>query len=153
MPSRFSYRQQVSEDTYSSLSDGEAITIRYLPNDPSTSRLMTDTQDNGTFLAVMGGLILAGALVGLYYFLRQRSRNRRLQQDGQLVIGKIVEAKAVRVKAGNQLTIQYTFMSPEGGELGRKESLVRNDLRNMPLPSIGTPVAVVYVNDKLYRLL
>lgn len=152
-PTRFTYRQQVSNDTYNNFTDGEAITVSYMPNNPSVSRLLTDNQDNGTVLAVVGGIFLACALFCLFGYLRQRSRNGRLIRDGQMVVGKIVEAKAAKVKSGNQLTIRYTFMSPEGGELGRKEILVRNDLRDAPLPQPGTPVAIVYVNDKLYRVL
>lgn len=152
-PTRYTYRQEISGDNYDNLDRGSKLTIRYLPSDPSISRYLDDNAGDGASLAVIGGLFLAGTLAALYFLLRQRSRNQRLENEGQFITGKITKVSSARVKAGYQITVTYSILSPDGVELSRKESLVRNDLNKALLPQEGTPVAVVYVNDKLYRML
>lgn len=152
-PARYTFRQKVSNDTYNSLSDGSKITVRYLPDSPEISRFVDDTEDDGKLFALIGSLIAGGTLVASSFSLRTRARNRRLEHEGQFIAGKITETNGMSMKSGYQVTLTYTFISPEGSSLTRKESAIRNDLRKKALPAIGTPVAVVYADEKVYRVL
>jgi hypothetical protein len=144
--------QFVSSDFYYTVYKGDTILIRYLPDDPTVSRIMSES-DLQDFLLIPGATSLALDLAMLYVLIRQQRRNRRLIEEGQIVTGKISEITGQSVKGGYQVTVRYDFLSPYGNELSRKESLVRNDLRKVPLPAVGTPIAVVYVDDKLFRIL
>jgi Protein of unknown function (DUF3592) len=149
----YSYRQKISRDTYSKLHYQDLIPIRYLPDDPKVSRYLKDMEDDGRFALLLGAVFLGITLIPVYFGVRQWRRNQRLAQEGQFIAGEITEAGGHRARAGFQLSIRYKFRSPEGIELSRKESLTRNDLNTGHLPKTGTTVAVIYVNDKLFRIL
>ena len=80
-------------------------------------------------------------------------RAQRIAHEGQFITGRVTEASGSTSKNTYTVSIHYAFTTPDGEELSRKESRTRNDLRRMALPSAGTPVVVVYVNPKLYRML
>jgi hypothetical protein len=52
-----------------------------------------------------------------------------------------------------QVNIRYEFNSPLGVPLNGSQSERRRDLNKNDLPPEGTQVAVVYLDDKTYRLL
>jgi hypothetical protein len=99
-------------------------------------------------------LYFAGVVILAYLVIRQVVRNLQLEREGQLIVGEVANSKGKSVKGGYyQVDIEYTFAFPEGYPLTRKESAIRNDLREKPLPVSGTPVMIVYLNPKLFRLL
>ncbi len=152
-PTRFTNEQEISDQNYLEFSEGSKITVQYLPDSPWISRYMADNSDDGTPLAVVGSVLAGAGLLILYATLRERSRNKRLENEGQLIVGKVVEAKGGRVKGGFQVTVKYSLLSPDGADLSRRESMIRNDLNKDTLPKEGTPVAVIYVHNKLFRIL
>jgi uncharacterized protein DUF3592 len=152
-PVLYTSEQLVSSDTYNNTFDGGSIDIRYLPDDPKTSRIMNDNVNDPKIMLFFMAIFLAIPILFIYFTLRNSGRNRRMESEGQIITGRITEAKLTRIKSNYQLALRYTFTSPEGEELSKKESRVRNDLRNGGVPAEGTPVAVVYVHSKLYRML
>jgi hypothetical protein len=150
---QYSREQKIGSTTYNNLTEQSLIPIRYLANDPTVSRYLSDSEDDGRLVLLIATPFLAVVLMLLYIIVRQWRRNQRLVQEGQLIVGKIVEIRGSHVKGGYQVSITYNFRSPEGREMSRKESLLRNDLRTGLLPKAGTQLAVVYVNDRLFRIL
>lgn len=131
--------------------EGTTIPIRFLPDKPEISRI-TETQPNDLLLIVYVGLFLIGVLpciVVLWRYLRKK----RLEREGQVILGKLQSCQSVGVKGGYQVTVYYTFRSPFGTELKGKQSAIRNDLVNKILPRKGKTIAVVYVDDKIHQML
>ncbi len=152
-PMPYTYEQAVSSGTYNSVVEGSKIDIRYLPNDPNTSRVLNDSANDPRLILIFCAIFMIAPLVFIYSIRRASSRNKRLAVEGQLLTGRITEAKLRRAKSNYQLSVRYSFMSPEGMELGKQELRVRNDLKDGGIPEPGTPVTVIYMNPKLYRVL
>lgn len=150
---RYTYRQEINSLNYNNFSPGDKLTVSYLPDNPGVSRYMDDNTQSDTPFVPMGVVFGGLALLGLYFVLRQRRRNKRLEEEGQFVTGKLSKVSGGRVRGGYQVNIEYTFVSPNGTDLKRKESHIRNDLDRDLLPQTGTSVMVVYVNDRLFRVL
>jgi hypothetical protein len=98
---------------------------------------------------------LAAAVWGL------RLRNFvRLSRDGRVIPGAVMKATARHSKDGDYtVTVWYSFVSPVGNKVVGKNSMLRSDVRAEPhrgfrtLPEPGTSVAVIYVDDKHFRML
>lgn len=96
------------------------------------------------------GIILAAAA----WF----TRRFRLQRRGQLIRGNLQQLDT-QVRPGPQgsvfvVTVQYTFTSPRTGrEIQGVIAQNRNDLIETRLPEPGAPVAVLYRNDRNYRVM
>jgi hypothetical protein len=133
------------------------ISALYLPNDPQQSRIigfepsfgtrMIDVLFIGVTLFVMWGSSVF-TLAILKYPIDKR-RFRRLWRNGILIDGEVVAAKKriTRREFGHYVVITYSFQTPNGRTLTRKQSHLRNDLRNTPLPTVGTPVSILYADD------
>jgi hypothetical protein len=152
-PPLYSREQSVSSDTYNRVPVGNKISVRYLPGDPNTSRVMNDDRDNPILMLIFMALFIIIPGIVAIVMIRFYFRMRRLAAGGQLIAGKITEAKGSRVKGGYQVGVRYTFLSPEGESLKGYETGIRNDLRNQMLPDAGTPVVVLYLNSRLYKML
>jgi hypothetical protein len=92
--------------------------------------------------------------------IRKVRTKRRLVRDGEVLAGDIVHCTGRTANTGGddgsdyyQVTVAYRFRSPAGRELRGKDSAWREDLERAPLPAPGTPVLVVYLEDKTYQLL
>lgn len=152
-PASYSHEQQVSLDTYNGVSDGGSIQITYLPTDPNTSRVLNDYTVNPwiiLLMALVSFVLIGGAVMAR---LGGSRRTRRLRQEGKVIGGQITQAQIRQMRGHYQLGIRYRFQSPEGLELSKVESFVRDDLEGKEPPAVGTPVAIMYVNPKVYRVL
>jgi hypothetical protein len=152
-PPLYSREQSVSSDTYNRAPVGNKISVHYLPGDPNTSRVMNDNRDNPILMLIFMALFILIPGIGVIGMLWVYFRMRRLAAGGQLIAGKITEAKGSRVKGGYQVSVRYTFLTPEGESLKGYETGIRNDLRDQILPDAGTPVVVLYLNNRLYKML
>jgi hypothetical protein len=85
--------------------------------------------------------------------IRHLRRNRKLERDGHLLVGQIVKAEGKPQRSGYRVEIQYRFTSTDGNALEGRDERSRNDLDDQSLPAVDTPVAVLYVNPALYRVL
>jgi hypothetical protein len=151
-PTLYHIERHVTSGTYNGFPNGSKIPIRYLRDDPNISRIVGDRADDpGLMLLVTVGFTVV-PIIAIVFVVRQYTRTRRLEREGQLLHGRVAEAKGSRGKNGYQVRISYTFISPEGETIKGSESRIRNDLRDAPLPASGTPVAVVYVGPGLYRM-
>ncbi len=49
--------------------------------------------------------------------------------------------------------MHYQFTTPDGRTLQKQEKLTRNDLKDKPLPPVGTRIAIWYMDTKTYKTL
>lgn len=136
--------------------DPVAVEVEYLPDDPAESRLTVDNPDDlirdRLTIGAIGMSIVFLLLVILWVVRRQRpyllARGRRLLR------GEMVSCAGREDDDGDfKLMIEFRFRSPSGSVIVHRASQIRNDLRRMPLPGAGTPVAIYYRNDRAFRLL
>jgi hypothetical protein len=117
------------------------------------------TLDQKIFIgtAAFGGVALL--ILGLSVLDQQigkdkRQRMHRLAFDGELVTGRIVRCER-KCYSGPvyKVEVQYTATAPSGKEVTHTQSLERDDLLNQPLPTPGTPVYVLMVDETLFFML
>lgn len=77
-----------------------------------------------------------------------------LSRHGQLISGEMTHVEAEARGHHYMLTVRYTFQSPQtSGTISGITAAVRDDLNNDQLPTVETPVTILYLNDKNYRVM
>jgi hypothetical protein len=147
----FSREETVSSTLYNKSDIGDRISIRYLPDDPGTARAVDEPFSGIVYVGLGAVFVLLGAFVMLSH-MRQYRRDRRLESDGQIVTGNIINSSTRGRGNKRQLHIQYEFHSPYGVQLTGKQSAARRDVEPTDVPP-GTKVAVVYYDDQIFRML
>lgn len=144
---------QVSEEQYNAYEFRRPVQVAYLPDDSTVSNL-PELNPLPIQETLIGGLLgLMGLFVG-YALSHERTRRRRFQQESQLILGEIVKATISRGEAASRIYVNYQFQSPQSNALiARMKDQQRNDLRHAPEPNPGMPVAILYVNDRLFEIL
>jgi hypothetical protein len=150
--------QQVSRDSYNRHPEKTSVSVAYLRDDPTASRLTgpdTDTSSRDGLLFF--GLLWTGLTgVVLFFMLRSVMQDRWLAQHGEIIEGQLVNCSG-RMTGGKgsyyKLSVDYQFCTPDGRIMFGKQNASRNDLRRTVLPATNTPVAVLYVDEKHYKLL
>ena len=127
----------------------------------------------GLFLALITTLIFGNSLLGnlvqygvimvgliIWMGISGSRRRKQLVRDGQVLRGALTGIEPRWVFSGSGYSrgarANFTFTTPDGNDLAgvvivSKSTNHLYDGREIPPP--GTPVAVIYVNDKLYSLL
>ena len=114
--------------------------------------------------AIYGGavcLMFAIAAMAIRFEGPTRQRIRHLAFEGDLVTGRIVHC--VRKRAGPDqpdaagsycVEVKYAVTAPSGKEITGVEMTMREDLMlHDPLPSPGTPVLVLIIDETLHAIL
>jgi len=148
----YSKESWVSRSYYNEVILSEVVDVRYLPDKPEVSDLV-DFPRVSRFPLYTIVILFLGPPVVLWILFRAKIRQDRFGNEGQVIRGELLEFKS-RMNNGNYMvTTRYRFRSPLGSPLEGKSSSAHNNLRNTSPPASGTPVAVLYVDDKLHRLL
>lgn len=139
--------------------------IRFLPTDPTVSRLVDEVPGRWFNVLQFGMLIYAVfALFGMPAIVvagwRELQGERRLARGGQLLPGAIVAAHCTRDYDGTiTLKVHYRFTPPVIGGTERSQQEVRmiskdnwTDLRSSEL-NPDTPVLVWYLDEHTYKVL
>jgi len=165
--------QYVTEMTYSQLEDGDPVLVKYLQSDPSIAELSGPASTNslalnGYFMTVFG---LIGGLVALVFLVShvwQYYRDDVLIRKGRLLMGEVLKCRAdlnvtqTSLESNNYgnplrghhfIELTYIFNTPEGNDIEATVKARRNDLVGQLLPEFGTSVAVLYLNDRCYKIL
>lgn len=130
---------------------GAPLEVRFLPDDPSISRFNPHKPDYGMTLIFGGAFLAMLGLSGL--FIWDYLSKKRLAESGKLIEGQFLSCQLSSVKNNFQMKTVYTFQSPSGKSIMGKQTDICNHMRGQLLPEVGTPVAVLYVNDHLYKML
>lgn len=133
----------------------------YLLSNPAESRVVDERVSTAAWYRIMsyaaftftgvscgyvGIALILHLLLGLIGSLRYlRLKSKGILLDGELV--DIKEEKVGRYKTDHRLNVTYRFQTPDGRTLTRKQCKIRNDLRLVKLPAVGTPVSVLYADD------
>jgi hypothetical protein len=151
----YELRQSVNSTVYHQST--RSVTVLYLPTDPYTVRVKSISTDlllttfSGVFVVFC--LSFAGVCAWLLLKIYQAGK---LREDGKRLQGQIISAAGTTFKSKGQtrysLTIEYEFVSPQGTRIQGQTTTERTDLLDQPLPERGTPIDVLYLNDKLYAL-
>jgi hypothetical protein len=156
----FQRKEPVSPELYQPLNRGATVAVRYLAEDPSVARLANNLNYSPISAVLILGFLLiwAVAFCGLPLYLAWRMiktwRNeRRLAQDGHLIMGEVTAFDG-RVDDDNDylINLRYQFLSPLGGRIEGVVSGIHNQIKGSVL-SVGTPVAIWYLDDQRYTLL
>jgi hypothetical protein len=135
--------------------EGQSLTVRYALRDPAIATIQPGRI--GGLLALTGfGLVWNGFVFSISWFLVCEVRKRRrLAQRGQRIAAEILRCSDGCDSDGDfVLEVRFGFRSPQTGAwIEGKDSQTRKDLVGKPLPLLGTPVQVLYLDDETYLLL
>lgn len=146
----YTHEHRVSPELYS-LGINSPVNIRYLPHEPTVSR--AGSSQVNIFWLLLFSLIFLTLLLAPLFRVAPYRRKKQLERDGQVIMGVLQSCKGERIKAGYGIDVQYSLQTPDGRSVTGRQTSICNHLRKQPLPPPGTPIAVVYVNDKLHEML
>ncbi|MGD8475062.1 MAG: DUF3592 domain-containing protein [Anaerolineae bacterium] len=151
----YTVEEAVAEATYHSVEEGQLLTVRYALSDPNIATIQPGRI--GGLLALTGfGLVWDGLVFSFsWLLLREVLKRRKLARRGQRIAGEIVRCSGERDSDGDfALEVRFGFRSPHTGAwIEGKDSQTRKDLEGKALPSPGTPVHVLYLDEKTYLML
>jgi hypothetical protein len=151
----YTVEEAVAEATYHSVEEEQSLTVRYARSDPSIATIQPGRI--GGLLALTGFCLVWDGLVFSFSWLlvREILKRRKLARRGQRITGEIVRSSSDRDSDGDfTLEVRFGFHSPHTGAwIEGKDSQTRKDLEGKPLPPPGTPIHVLYLNDKTYLML
>ena len=148
--------QRISADLHRWLADAPspALTVTYLPDDPTVSRLEIDSPDDTRRerLAILaGGATVVALLIGMIAWIARLPSRGVLR--GRLLRGQVVAAQLRPGDNGSQrLTVRFRFRSP-GGRVLTSEATRAQSTPALPAPSPGAPALIEYHSDRRFRLL
>lgn len=144
----------------------QMYTIRVLIPDPSHTSLPIAENSRSTLerLGLIGLAIgVAFATFGAAHkYLRDivlqlysKARYRRLLRQSILLEGEIIRIHSYKPSKTQDtiVSVTYQFQTPHKKSLTGWAEAKRNDLRDTPLPPVGTPVAVLYADDHAHMML
>lgn len=133
-----------------SQTDTMPIQIRYLPTNPFESVAVggnADTRLEVVWRSVTVALYLFGLIAYAYRIIQ-------FERKGRIVQGTIISYSKRRWYFGRYyVQAQYEFTNAAGKILKGKYPIWLRRLKGEPPPIVGTPVAVVYVNDRTFQAL
>jgi hypothetical protein len=160
-PQTYARSERVDHATYASATEGAPITVAHTPTDPERASLDLSLAppwwDLAHVVIVPLGMGALPALlgVGLHVLARRRLHIvRRLREQSSKAAGEVVECKDTATDENYYIKLTYRFQSPQSGKtIQQAHRLLRDDLRQAALPPPGTPVVVLYRDDKTYWIL
>jgi hypothetical protein len=126
----------------------------WIPFSQAISRIVTPPFDTTNIPGIIAmGFVLFTLILLLCIGIQHQIQNRILERKGQLLIGYIMTAERKKQRGGYRIEIHYQFESPDRETFYKWEDLARQDIDERSLPPVDTPVAILYVSPKLYRVL
>jgi hypothetical protein len=151
----YSNEDEVDESVHDRFKPGSRVKVIYFPGDPRISNIATLSLTDSVFLT---GIFLVGIAAGILTGLYRLYRRYRLSKYGQLLCGKVTawdvaEKKAFasrRITWKNSVTYQFTTPAGQVVDATKRFSLSKS---SWPTGQRGDPLAVIFVNEKLYDVL
>ena len=151
----YSAQQGVNASTYNTVNQGSSITIAYVPSDPNNSKIVGD--DYNQQQIIWAGLLIALFLPFTLYLLptvyRKEQIYRYLAEQGVLLRGEVIKSTDSGCFGIFTLQVKYRFVSPTSNLIKGKFWGSYTILQKRKMPSHGTDIIVVYINDKSYTIL
>jgi hypothetical protein len=113
----YSFKTQVSRETYDALAEGGACAVTYLSTRPETHCLgRPEPILRGHNRGWVIGAAVVAALLGLAFACVEWSlrRERWLARHGEAVVGRALDRGKVRMKNGMSYWVSYAFAAPDG---------------------------------------
>jgi hypothetical protein len=151
----YTEEEPVRKELYHSLDEGQSLLVRYARGDPAVSTV--EPGRVGGLLAITAFCLVWDGVVFTFswYLVREIRKRRRLARRGRQIAGEVLGCDPDRDSDGDLwLTVRFGFHSPQTGRwIEGKGSHTRKDLEGKPLPPQGTPVKVLYLDDKTFMML
>ncbi len=151
---------QVSEALYQDEYEfGKPVQIIYLKDNPSVNRLVQAGALGFPRLQLIAGVFFGLLFIFMVFALYREVHVRRQYNDkGRVIYGRVTSAK---LNAGEPkgeyvatLYLNYSFSSPTTGtQINGFDTRRRDDLHEVSVPREGSRVAILYVSDRLYKVL
>jgi hypothetical protein len=161
--------ESVPPSVYNAFPPGAAVTIRYAADGDDARLALAEAEDSRLItaplaLAFGAGLLLWAAYLGI---LKTTAvwKDARLTLYGKVLTGRVLtcqrtippQARSLLdytpVFARYDIDLRYRFISPSGHVIQHAARQNRPDLAHTPLPRFGAGVAVLYLNDHVFRVL
>ena len=156
----FVHEQHVSWDTYTRLQNGSQVSISYLPENPDVNHLGGADADSTSANSSLWILLLPGLmLIVAVNMVRRVWRYRRLMREGGVIFGELTRCSSEKVEddSGESYRVAYSYKFPvsHNHDLHSTKYVCMSAywFARWSAPANGTPVAVLYVNDKLFEML
>jgi Protein of unknown function (DUF3592) len=148
--------KSVGKQIYYTLEKGGSVIVRYLKSNPNISRVGGAETFPSEALTFGGFALIWDSIVGvvIWAFVRGFLLDREFATKSQLLSGTLTHAsKTLDSDDDLQLKLIYQFRAPDGEIISGNVSSTRNDLKGQPMPAIGTPVVVAYIDKKKHKIL
>jgi hypothetical protein len=148
--------QSVPQDVHARYAVGEVVEVRYVPASPDISRIdgvSTLWGDTASILFTAGWLF-ATVVVTVGYFAT-RHRLGRLKRVGQVLVAELTGITGDDPNGEEyHIEVEVRFRSPSTLQwvAGKRKYMVLH-LRHEALPQAGTPLRVVYADDRMWEVL
>jgi hypothetical protein len=166
-------KQVVSTEDSRRLQPGATVAIRYLLHNPNASVLVVQNVENilGPGNAMITLLVTISQLATLAVFASLMWSvwwDEQYFRRGRLIFGHVLKCRAYLESFASQLNVEstdrhlggrfmielsYAFHSHAGKTIRAVTTQQRNDLRFQALPAFGQPLAILYLDDRHYKLL
>jgi hypothetical protein len=161
------YNSLANQKTCEEYPEGTSLQILYLSADPTNSRIIEPgTQKAQAETGFVYGVMVFMALFCLHFvvwsgrsiwrYLRAKRIYQRLLTNSILLEGEITSIRGEeRAKSSGCyiVMVRYQFESAHGKRLKGYSEALRNDLKGVALPPVGTPVTVLYADDGAHTVL
>ncbi|MBN8640032.1 MAG: DUF3592 domain-containing protein [Anaerolineae bacterium] len=146
--------EEVTSTGYSNLRTGTDVRVLYVADSPDVARLAEIYRAPAVTTEKRWWAFGFGAIIFFLAVLWKEFQSYRYSRLGKLCSGELIAAEGRKVvRLGFVVTFRYKFQSPEGKTVSGGFEMRREDLRDAPLPAAGSPVQVLYIDDKQHRML
>jgi hypothetical protein len=151
-PVTFQRQQAVSKSTYLRLHPGQMASVCHSTQFPSISSIADDTYRRDGIS--VGALMWLPITLFMGWQIRRCRREIRLGREGRLLEGRVTRCTgATDADSDFVVELHYRFTAPGGRVIRDRDTACRDDLKDSPLPEPGTPVAVLHLDEKNYKVL
>lgn len=144
-------------NTFRQIEGDETVQVRYLPLTPHDAELVISQtrffEEVRATLILLGLLLLLLLYVTVFWIIRPSLRTQKLEGEGALLKAKLVNAYPTGRGRQHRINVEFHFDTPEGKNITHKAYQTRPELKDRPLPVMGAALTVLYVNDRLFRLM
>lgn len=146
--------RRVSRSVYNTYRVGDIVDILYPVAKHDLTRIIGVHGDER--VEVFGAFSIAFAALagyGVFWVIKRYRNVKLLRSNGRLMTGELIASSTREYKGNYYVRFTVQFTNPNYERIKGSRQYMVNQLRNAPLPSAGTPLAIIYYHDKLWELL